>query len=378
MPPTSLFEIIRQKDLTGFQHALITKGVDIHAFGSSGKGAIHRAAELGLTPFVKTLLDAGVSPNTSDAKGNLPLFYAVRGIKGKPDNLETVQLLIERGASYVIKDQNGGSLLHLASKAGHLKTLQYLINLGLDINDLLHNENTLLHTAVRHNQLACTQELLERGLSPSVKNRLGETALHLAARGSCEKILTLLLRHSEDIEARSYEDLTPLHEAVEANQLALVNGLLDAGSNANARLPRGGNALHLAVVGNPDIVAGLLKAGADPNCVNERGQTPLHILALKTPWQIKHGKSDAETFEKIARLLLRAGANPHIHSLNGKTPTDYYAAGMNHNTTRWHQETKQHIGQLFNSVIEHEELINNTPTGANKTDEPEYFQGLLI
>lgn len=63
---------------------------------------------------------------------------------------------------------------------------------------------------------------------------------------------------------------TPLHAAVEGGSLEVLQALLAAGCDPNARGGGdGGSALHEAAWGNhPDMVGALLRAGADPNLLN--------------------------------------------------------------------------------------------------------------
>ena len=91
------------------------------------------------------------------------------------------------------------------------------------------------------------------------------------------------------------------------NPVAL-KALLDVGANPNRLTGEYGSRALVEAVANGDVesVRVLLDGGADPNLAGG-GFTPLGLAALR---------GHAE----IARLLLRAGANPTLKSKDGNTP----------------------------------------------------------
>lgn len=78
----------------------------------------------------------------------------------------------------------------------------------------------------------------------------------------------------------SADGTTALHWAVYNNDAALVEQLLAAGANVNARNDYGASPMsEAAVVGNTQVIRVLLKAGADVDSRNADGQTALMIVA---------------------------------------------------------------------------------------------------
>ena len=101
-----------------------------------------------------------------------------------------------------------------------------------------------------------------------------------------------------------------LHQAARfTTNPTIVQLLLEAGADANARNDRGLTPLHEgATNSNPVFTAHLLAAGADPNGLDNEGYTPLHYAAA----QSGNGR--------VVTRLLGAGADPLVESNDGRTP----------------------------------------------------------
>jgi ankyrin repeat protein len=95
---------------------------------------------------------------------------------------------------------------------------------------------------------------------------------------------TLLLDRGADANARNWDDVTPLHQAVRARNLAVVEVLLSRGADPNARdRSRGSTPLRRAVSGTGaggtagtaelmvPLTRLLLKYGANPDLPDKRG-----------------------------------------------------------------------------------------------------------
>ncbi|MEJ0037703.1 MAG: ankyrin repeat domain-containing protein [Gammaproteobacteria bacterium] len=153
--------------------------------------------------------------------------------------------------------------------------------------------------------------------NPSVATGSPPPPLVAAVRNrDSAKALELLAAHPQvDVNQRAADGTTALHWAVYNNDAALVDRLLGAGANPNARNDYNSMPLvEAAVVGNAEIIKKLLKGGADVESANADGQTALMVIARS---------SNVEA----AKLLLKAGANVNAHETwRGQTALMWAAA----------------------------------------------------
>lgn len=112
-------------------------------------------------------------------------------------------------------------------------------------------------------------------------------------------------------------DKTALHyAAIEASDPAVVQALVDAGADLEARDSAGSTPLLYAAQNqNSAIIKVLIEAGADITATQEGGATPLHLAALhSTP--------------AVMTELMNAGADVFATDWDGKTAFDYAKRGQ--------------------------------------------------
>lgn len=98
------------------------------------------------------------------------------------DHLDTLSLLVQKGASLEQENQNGDSLLHLALEHPNSHALEHLLKLGHDPNPTNHQSLTPLHLSIQKGKPESVRVLLAFGADPLLKDQEGESALHMADR----------------------------------------------------------------------------------------------------------------------------------------------------------------------------------------------------
>lgn len=120
-----------------------------------------------------------------------------------------------------------------------------------------------------------------------------------------------------DVESRKVNAILPLHQAVEANRLDIIQLLLTAGFNVNTQNNEGETPLHIACRWHYlDILQTLIATGADVNVTDNDGDTPLGIASF-------YG------YTKILPILITAGADVNKLNQRGKSGL-YFAAYGGH------------------------------------------------
>ncbi|OQA94663.1 MAG: Ankyrin repeats (3 copies) [Chloroflexi bacterium ADurb.Bin222] len=162
--------------------------------------------------------------------------------------------LLQAGAPLTITNGFHDTPLMTAVHAGHSKAVQILLNHGQhpDATDIATLRTTPLHIAARNGDAAIASLLIAAGAAIDVRDSSNWTPLHQAVIGHgsfdymgegpvhmyCHlqmRVLTLLLRHGADPNARGWRGATPLHEAASVNCTRILRLLLQYGADSTIR-----------------------------------------------------------------------------------------------------------------------------------------------
>ncbi|CAN8099419.1 unnamed protein product [Discula destructiva] len=245
---------------------LINEGADVHAIkthdffdGNSALGGFGSDVIRGVTPLhigslyantggVQVLLDHGLTVDTPDSLGRLPIHWAAWGPVGELCNLEpqefvshitgTALLLLSNDPRTInAQDSQGDTALHYAAQThghcgtnSHIAVLKVLCEHGADAGRRGRNGQTPLHRALRGRRSIVLSGgsieepmmspmidlLLAHGASVTDADSDGNTPLHLAARDLAQlEAARQLLANGAKLGAVNYKGNTPLHEAAD-------------------------------------------------------------------------------------------------------------------------------------------------------------------
>lgn len=133
---TPLFWAMR--DITGFKK-LLELGADPNVVYADGNSVMHAAAALKDLRFLKTALEHGGNPNlvSSDADGGTPIFEAM--IAGT----DVVDILLSYGADINARDKSGSTPLLSAAMTMDYQMVFHLLERGADYKSKDNNGNDL-------------------------------------------------------------------------------------------------------------------------------------------------------------------------------------------------------------------------------------------
>ena len=195
------FELL-QKNLAevGDDPAKIKKMADVE---------LHHVVYAGYVDSVKLLLSKGANPNLRGAQGNTLLHYASRGPfniplpgdEDEPDDVappkEVLELLIAHGADVNAKNTDGATPLHAAAWGGRHDAVKVLLAAGAKVGVGDYHGDTPLYLAVVQSTHAKTVEALLAGGAASTESnkRLLPSMLKDAKKKGRKAIVSLLKKY---------------------------------------------------------------------------------------------------------------------------------------------------------------------------------------
>ncbi|MEM6453930.1 MAG: ankyrin repeat domain-containing protein [Acidobacteriota bacterium] len=173
------------------------------------------------------------------------------------------------------------------------------------------NGRPLLHLAVALGHGAIAQHLLDRGAARDSRDAGGRLPIHWVCHQGDPSWARVLAEDVPQpwIDARGE---TPLMQCMRRMNLTVARALFRAGDRLNQANEDGTQALHIALDHDDRaVVDWLIEVGADVNAFDEEGTTPLHLAARRWPVD-------------LIDALMRSGAE-HRADINGDYPIDHAA-----------------------------------------------------
>lgn len=154
---------------------IFTRGCSINTADGEGTCALHYCAEFNRVDIIKALADlfqGALMLNAKDKQGWTPLYNAVHY-----GNIESVQELLDRGASVNSSNVVGKTALHCAATQGRTPICNLLLASGANPTAPDSTGMTPLHEAAYKAQQETYKLLLAaEGADPSLRDRLGNKA----------------------------------------------------------------------------------------------------------------------------------------------------------------------------------------------------------
>jgi len=310
-----LFLAIRNGD-TGFIKAHLSKG-DLQARDKRGATPLMHAAAFGNFETLKMLLDAGADVNAHNDRNATALLWAARdeekallliqhgadvnatSLEGqspliaaatRPDAAPVIALMIAKGANIDFQEgRRQFTALTMAAESGDLESVRLLLSKGATAGILNRFGMTALGSAPTGRRVEIAQLLLQKGLDVNLGatdagrvtngpiDRLKVTALHNAAAFGPVEMVRSLLKAGANVHASDSRSLTPIFFAVatEYPSMEMLQTLLQAGADVNAHDNTGETPLDWAEkFGDPHVIALLKSSGAKTGVIYHSPKPP--------------------------------------------------------------------------------------------------------
>lgn len=313
---TPLHFAVKRKSNLSTVKMLLEAGAIVECPSDEELTPLHISILEGSSDVVRYLIDNDADVNRLDEHLQFaPLHLAIHQRRE-----DFIELLASKGANVNTSGKDGLTPLHLATILECVKSTRSLILLGADINCRYNNQS--VHEAPVKNKKRDQESssliskligypmndvqnfemridvLLRYEANPNALTSSGWNLLHYIARlgRNTRDFMEILYEHASNSEPIS--GITPLHIASANNFQSIVDVLMNAGADVNAKIQYDQMPMHLALRSNhTEILKILIKRGADVNCKDTRAQlTPLQ-LAL------------SENHEDAAVILIDAGAD---------------------------------------------------------------------
>jgi uncharacterized protein len=274
------------------------------------------------------LIERGADVNAAQGDGTTPLHWAAYQL-----DADLVRALIDRGAKAATQNRYGASPLSEAVKAANAELVEMLLEAGADVDAPNQDGETALMLAARTGSLAVAKKLVAGGANVNARERYREqTALMWAAEGAFPDVTELLIEHGADVRARAAANdwgaqitsepraqyrptggLTPLLYAARSGCADCVRAILAAGEDIDRPTPDGVTALMLAIDNFEfDTAKVLLDAGANPHLSDWWGRTALYLavdMNTYVPRTPAYPRSKTATGMELVNQLLAAGVD---------------------------------------------------------------------
>ncbi|MDO8713170.1 MAG: ankyrin repeat domain-containing protein [Polynucleobacter sp.] len=179
-----------------------------------------KAAKFDDVSEVKSLIQAGVSPNTLDPKGNPMLIVAIRD-----KSLQVADLLLANKAINVnLMNKSGENPLMMASIEGELPLVETLVLKNkAEVNK---SGWTPLHYACTTGKLSVAEFLIAKGAKVNALSPSETTPLMMAVGSGNDLLIKLLLDNGADLRMRNHEGYSAIDVAALFSKDDIREGLM--------------------------------------------------------------------------------------------------------------------------------------------------------
>lgn len=342
-------------------------------------------------------LALGASVFLAGCGDSYPLHTAVI----RNDEAKVTKLITQRKIDITATNPRGEAAMNLAAAHGHIDMMKLLTRNGASVNARSAYSWTPLMDAAISGQVEAAQWLIEQNCDTDTQNNQGATALYLATHYKQDRICDLILDGSRNsVNTPTNSGWTPLMAAccklpeketlpeVEYadRQLRIIERLLDAGADINARRDNGETALHVMAkdAKQTQAVPLLMSRGSDTGVMDNYGKLPIHTAVVhenrpafeamirKTGPVVPHDTAEKLTgrgYHLYAEIIEKEGSAAQALDYYAKAASHYRIA-IDHAAAQLHATEKQISDLRTKKLVA--DLLGAMVAGAASAYSPSY------
>ncbi|EAY03814.1 hypothetical protein TVAG_454530 [Trichomonas vaginalis G3] len=291
-----LFELIKEDQVDGVAE-IIESNIDPNeSFNSIPEGNLcfgilpipflNVACSYGAVNTVNYLIEIGASPDMVDGNGNTAFIAAASS-----GNTDIGNILLSNGSSLDEKNLNNVTALHIAAQYGNTQFCDSILQCaGIEAINLLNFKDSEYQTPIFYsaykNQLETTEYLCSVGADCRTLDINGNSVIHVAIQNGAIEIAMKLLQNTQfPINIINHKKMTVLLEAALTGNLELFTLIVSKGANPFVLDIHNDNIVILAAIsGNYFLLDYILvQGGFNLDHQNDYGYTALHYAAAYGP-----------------------------------------------------------------------------------------------
>ncbi|XP_048255952.1 uncharacterized protein LOC124149448 [Haliotis rufescens] len=251
---------------------LVSKQADLTLVNNDGDSLLHVACWGGNKAIVQHL----VSPSNINTRGrNACTTVIIAAFRG---HQSVFDLLVSKQADLTLVNNDGDSLLHVASRGGNKAIVQHLVSPS-NINTRGKNGYTPVMVAAGKGHESVFDLLVSKQADLTLVNNDGESLLHVACCGGNKAIVQHLVSPS-NINTRGRNAYTPVMMAAFRGHQSVFDLLVSKQADLTLVNNDGDSLLHVACQGGNKAIVQHLVSSSNINTRGQNGYTPVMMAAF--------------------------------------------------------------------------------------------------
>ncbi len=269
---------------------------------NKGEKLIHMACKKGYTDIVEILLDKGADVIAKDQYGNTPIELASRfknieiirilankifeeltcACKMKESDIEKIKTLVEQDVNINLEDKYKNTPIVYACKTGRYDIVNYLLENGFNLRKDRHIKKMLKY-ACNNDTKDVLECLLDNGADIDVLYKGRETLLMYACKKGKLDIVEYLVEKGIELDYEDKFKKTAIMYAIQSNSLDIVQYLTKKGANINHKDVKNKTVARYAVESqNSEIIKYLITRDNYKEYIDEKDGKTLLMYAVET------------------------------------------------------------------------------------------------